>query len=85
MEEKIKSALKEPLKELGVSIYSISLEEEDGVNTLFIRLESETKVIDTDLCSQCSEIINPIIDTLDLSEIQGDYVLDICSKGVEYE
>jgi len=80
MENKIREALNEPLSSIGVTIDSISLEPEDGVNTLFIKIDSENSV-DTDLCASAAEIINPIIDKLDL-EIEGEYVLDICSKGV---
>ena len=47
----------------------------------FIKIESENAV-DTDLCSKCAEIINPIIDELNLSDLDKEYVLDICSKGV---
>lgn len=79
MEEKIKEATSESLNEIGVRIHEITLEPEDGVNTLFIKIESD-KVVDTDLCARAAEIINPIIDKLDLN-IEGEYVLDICSKG----
>ena len=82
MEEKIREALTPTLKELGVNIYSISLEPEDGVNTLFIKIEKDGGVVDTDLCATCADIINPIIDSLDL-DIEDGYVLDICSKGEE--
>ena len=74
--------IEEPLKQIGVKVYEISYEKEDGINTLFIKIESE-EVVDTNLCAKCAEIINPIIDSLDLKELEGEYVLDICSKGVE--
>lgn len=80
MEEKIKDALNTPLEEIGVSIYSVSFEKEDGIDTLFIKLTGE-KEIDTDTCAKAAEIINPIIDKLDLNELGENYVLDICSKG----
>ena len=80
MEEKILSLIKEPLENIGVKVYSISLEKEDGVDTLFIRIDSEG-VVDTDLCVKCAEIINPIMDNADLSGLEN-YVLDVCSKGV---
>jgi ribosome maturation factor RimP len=79
MEDKILKAIKEPLASIGVSVYSISFEKEDGVDTLFIKIDSD-KVVDTDICVKASEIINPIIDDLNLEEL-GEYVLDICSKG----
>lgn len=82
MKEKIMNEIEEPLKQIGVKVYEISYEKEDGINTLFIKIESE-EVVDTNLCAKCAEIINPIIDSLDLKELEGEYVLDICSKGVE--
>ena len=76
MKEKLLESLEAPLKEIGVSIYDITFEKEDGVDTLFIKLEGN---VDTDLCAKASEIINPIVDELNL--IEGEYVLDICSRG----
>mgnify|MGYP004481746817 CR=1 FL=1 len=80
MKEKIIDAIKEPLEEIDVKVYDISLEKEDNIDTLFIRLDGE--LVDTDLCEKASKIISPIIDELDLG--LDDYVLDICSKG-EYD
>lgn len=82
MNERILNVVSEPLKEIGVTVSSIELGNEDGVDTLFIHIESD-KTVDTDLCTKVAEIVNPIIDGLDLPEIPGEYVLDICSKGVE--
>lgn len=78
MKEKLMDVLSNPLNEVGVKIYGISFEKEDGIDTLFIKIDSD-KVVDTDLCKQVSDIVNPIIDELDL--IKTEYVLDICSKG----
>ena len=76
MKEKLMEELTPLLSEVGVKIYDISFEKEDGVDTLFIK-------IDTDLCTMVSNIVNPVIDKLDL--INEEYVLDICSKGEENE
>lgn len=80
MKEKILEKIKAPLEEINVKVYEISFEKEDGVDTLFIKIESDQPV-DTDLCEKCANIINPIIDELNLDELSGEYVLDICSKG----
>ncbi len=80
MNEKILNAVKEPLKDIEVTISKIEFEKEDGVDTLFLHIESD-KTVDTDLCARVSEIVNPIIDELELPEIPGEFVLDICSKG----
>lgn len=84
MKEEILQNITEPLSKIGIKVYEITFEKEDGVDTLFIKLTSDEKEIDTDLCEQATEIINPIIDELDLEELNGEYVLDICSKG-EYD
>ena len=80
MKEKLLESLKTPLEEIGVSIYDITFEKEDGIDTLFIKLNGN---VDTDLCAKASEVINPIVDELNL--IEGEYVLDICSRGEENE
>ena len=80
MKQKLLNALEKPLEEIGVKIYDISFEKEDDVDTLFIKLDGE---VDTNTCAKASEIINPIVDELNL--IDNEYVLDICSKGVENE
>ena len=80
MKEKILNAVEEPLKNIGVTVSSVEFAKEDGVDTLFLHIDSE-KTVDTDLCTDVAEIVNPIIDELELSEIEGEYVLDICSKG----
>lgn len=82
MKEILMNELTPLLNEIGVKIYDISFEKEDGIDTLFIKIDSE-KPVDTDLCTTVSNIVNPIIDKLDL--IKGEYVLDICSKGEENE
>lgn len=84
MKEKILDNITEPLKEIGVSVYEITFGTEDGVDTLFIKLTSDEKEIDTNTCEEAASIINPIIDELDIDELKGEYVLDICSKG-EYD
>ncbi len=81
MKEKIINATKEALDEINVRVYDVSLEKEDNIDTLFIKLDSDN-VVDTDLCEKASKIISPIIDELELG--LEDYVLDICSKG-EYD
>lgn len=76
MKEKILEKVKEPLEEIGVSVYDITFEKEDGIDTLFIKLDG---AVDTDTCAKATEIINPIVDALDL--IEGEYVLDVCTRG----
>ena len=82
MKEILINELAPLLDEVGVKIYDISFEKEDGVDTLFIKIDSD-KEVDTDLCTTVSNIVNPVIDKLDL--IKDEYVLDICSKGESNE
>lgn len=84
MNERILNAVEEPLKEIGVKVSSIEFEKEDDMDTLFLHIESD-KPVDTDLCAKVAELVNPIIDGLDLPEIPGEFVLDICSKGDKNE
>ena len=78
MKEKLMEELTPLLSEVGVKIYDISFEKEDGVDTLFIKIDSD-KEVDT----MVSNIVYPVIDKLDL--INEEYVLDICSKGEDNE
>jgi len=79
MEEKVLNAVKEPLKEANIEVISVKLGKEDGQKTLFITIDSE-KGVDINLCVKATNIVNPIIDSLNL-DIE-DYVLDVGSKGV---
>lgn len=81
MEEKIRQKIEKPLEEIGVTVDSISLTEEEGEKTLLIKIDSD-KEVDINLCVESTNIINPLIDELDLN-IEGNYVLDVCSKGEE--
>lgn len=78
MIEKIKDMITEPLLEQGIFIDSISFGEEDGEKTLFIKIDSKD-VVDINMCVKASNIINPLIDTLDIYE--NNYVVDVSSKG----
>ena len=82
MEELIYNAIKDELAKENISLISVKFGKEDGVDTLFVTIDSDNGV-DTDLCVKATRIVNPIIDSLDL-EI-SDYVLDVGSRGVENE
>lgn len=76
MIEKVKNAISEPLKEVGISVDKVYLGEEDGVETLFVVVDAD--VVDLDMCVKATEIINPIIDNLDID--LENYVLDVSGK-----
>jgi len=70
------------------SDYSINLQKQYkalaslGQKDAIVRyLENQIKNNDATILPEVAEIVNPIIDGLDLPEIKGEYVLDICSKG----
>ena len=73
MEEKIKSLISTPLKELNMVVDSISFEK----NSLNILLDSD-EIIDLNRITEASHLINDILDKEDL--IKDSYVLDISSK-----
>ena len=78
MKEKLMDVLSNPLNEVGVKIYDISFEKEDGIDTLFIKIDSD-KVVDTDLCKQvssanCKRLFSkPIIQYDKLMNIISEY------------
>lgn len=80
MEQRIKEAIEESLLKEGIRIDRIYEGVEDGEKTLFIVIDSE-ETVDSNMCVKAMKIVNPIIDSLDLN--LDDYVIDVCSKGVE--
>lgn len=80
MENKIREAIEESLLKEGIRVDRIYEGVEDGEKTLFIVIDSNDTV-DSNMCVKAMKIVNPIIDNLDLN--LDDYVIDVCSKGVE--
>ncbi len=78
MENSIKNAIEKSLNENGIILLNVKFGFEEGVKTLFVTIDSE-KGVDTDLCIKATNIINPIIDSLNLD--LKEYVLDVGSKG----
>ncbi len=77
MKEKIENLVNSTIKNLNLRVDDAFIKEEDGVVSLNIILDSDD-VIDLDLITEASRMINPIIDEADL--IETEYVLDISSK-----
>ncbi len=80
MENKIKEAISESLIKENIRVDKVYEGVEDGEKTLFIVIDSD-ETVDSNMCVKAMKIVNPIIDNLDLS--LDDYVIDVCSKGVE--
>ena len=78
MKEKIANLVDSQIASLGLYVEDAFIKEEDNITSLNIILDSDEKVIDLDLITEASRIINPIMDEHDF--IEGEYVLDISSK-----
>ncbi len=73
--DKIKKVLEEPLKEIGLTIYSINYEK----STLNIILDStDDKILDLDKIVEATHIINKVLDKNDF--IKESYTLDVSSR-----
>ncbi len=79
MEKIIYDAIVNKLNEEGIILVGVRFGEEDGAKTLFVTIDRESSPVDLDLCVKATNIVNPIIDSLDL-DIE-DYILDVSSKG----
>ncbi len=77
MKEKVQLAVNPKISSLGLSVSDVYLEQDGTVKNLNVELDSQS-VIDLELITKASEIINPIMDELNL--IEGEYVLDIHSR-----
>lgn len=84
MEEKIKKLLEDEVSKLGVSIDSVSYEKEGSNYFLRIVIDRE-EIIDIDTCVEVTNVINPLLDSVDY--IGDSYILDVTTKekGGNYE
>lgn len=78
MDEKVKRLIKKPLDEKKIKLCDVSYVLEGGTYFLRITIDKEP-FVDVDTCVLATEIINPLIDTLE-DEFDGSYVLDVCSQ-----
>ena len=77
--KKIEEAIKQSMDDLGLNIYKIVYEKENGKNYLRIFLEKDDYSLDLDTCVVASEIISKILDKLD--PIEEEYFLEVSSCG----
>lgn len=80
MEEKVKSAIEGELLKENIRVEKVYVGVEDGEKTLFIVIDSD-ETVDSNLCVKAMKIVNPILDNIDVN--LDDYVIDVCSKGVD--
>lgn len=77
IESKLYDLLEKEVEKENVRIDSIKLEKED--NNLFLRIVIDSdEVIDIDKCVEVTNIINPLLDSIDL--IEEAYILDVSTK-----
>lgn len=78
MDEKVKKLIEKPLSEKNIKLCSVNYVLEG--NTYFFRITIDKEpFVDVDTCVLATEIINPLIDTLE-DEFDDSYVLDVCSQ-----
>ena len=75
--EAIQDAITGPMNEMNIIVDSVNYETEGNYNFLKIELD-KVNGIDLDTIVAATEVINPIIDTIDIKE--DNYMLDVCSK-----
>lgn len=77
MFDEIKEKVDKEISSLNMFVSRVYFSEEEGIKNLNVELDSD-EVIDLDRITKASEVINPIIDKMNISE--NSYVLDIHSK-----
>lgn len=77
MEEKIKNLIEGEVKKLGISIDSVTYEKEGSNYFLRIVIDRD-KIIDIDTCVEVTNVINPLLDSVDY--IDDSYILDVSTK-----
>ena len=79
IEEQVKEAVLPVVEEMGLNLYKVAYEKENGKNYLRIFLEKENYSLDLDTCVAASEKISKILDKLD--PIDEEYFLEVSSCG----
>lgn len=77
MDAKVRELIEEPLKENNIKLCNVEYVKEGAMYFLRVVIDKEP-FVDVDTCVLATEIINPIIDTLE-DEFDDSYVLDVCS------
>ena len=77
MDAKVKEIIEEPLKKENIKLCKVEYVKEGAMYFLRVVIDKEP-FVDVDTCVLATEIINPLIDTLE-DEFDDSYVLDVCS------
>ena len=78
MENKVKNLIEGELNKINIILDNVEYVKEEGMYYLRITIDKEP-FVDVDTCVLATEIINPLIDTLE-DEFDEAYILDVCSK-----
>ena len=77
MEEKVKNLIEGEVNKLGISIDSVTYEKEGSNYFLRIVIDRD-EIIDIDTCVEVTNVINPLLDSVDF--ISDSYILDVSTK-----
>lgn len=77
MEQKVTALIGEPLNKINIKLCKVEYVKEGGTYFLRVIIDKEP-FVDVDTCVAATEVINPLIDTLE-DEFDEAYVLDVCS------
>lgn len=77
MEEKVRNLIEEEVNKLGISIDSIVYEKEGSNYFLRIVIDRD-EIIDLDTCVEVTNVINPLLDSVDW--FNESYSLDVSTK-----
>ena len=77
MDTKVRSLIEKPLNEINIKLCNVEYVKEGSMYFLRVVIDKEP-FVDVDTCVLATEVINPLIDTLE-DEFDEAYVLDVCS------
>lgn len=80
--DELKQKLQEKVKDLGVLIKKVSWRSENKQNILQVEIKHQTESVDLNLCALVSQTIDGTIEEL---VTKSDYILEVCSAGIEEE
>ena len=77
MDTKVRSLIEKPLNEINIKLCDVEYVKEGSMYFLRVVIDKEP-FVDVDTCVLATEVINPLIDTLE-DEFDEAHVLDVCS------
>ena len=77
MEEKIRELIQKDVNAMGINIDSV-LYEKEGSNYFLRIIIDRDEPIDIDTCVEVTNVINPLLDSVDF--ISDSYILDVSTK-----